>query len=146
MLCQETHIFRRLKVLSSYQQQNQHFIRFKSEARKAENKSPSSLRLISQLHIRSFAGGFFLLLLLFCGSSSAFHPLLAFFFLFVLAAVQQVNSTETHPYTVKTQRLPSCATLSNKPLQSADTLRSLTSRGLNNLTLIETMTERWLHF
>lgn len=40
---------RRLKVLSSSQQQNQHFIPFKSEARKAENKSPSSSRRISQL-------------------------------------------------------------------------------------------------
>lgn len=129
-------IFRRLKILSSPQQQNQNFVHFESEARKAENKCPPSSRRISRLHVGSFAGGF--LLLLFRGSLSAFHPLLAF--LILLAAVQQRNSAESHPYTVKTQQLPQCPTLFNKTLQSPKTLRSLMSRGLNNVTLIERMT------
>lgn len=112
---------RRLKVLSSSRQQNQHFIPFKSEGRKAENKSPSSSRRNSQLRVGVVSPRD--VSLCFRGSSSAFSPASRFHFPFssFLAAVQQQNPAETRPNadsrTVKNSA--AAPPPSNKPIQSA---------------------------
>lgn len=112
---------RRLKVLSSSQQQNQHFIPFKSEARKAENKPPSSSRRISQLRV----GVVSLRDVSLCSVAPRrlFHPPLAFTFPFPRS--WRLFNNKTPPRRVptqtaeplKAQRLPRPP--SNKPIQSA---------------------------
>lgn len=128
---------RRLKVLRSSRQQNQHFIPFKSEARKAENKPPSSSRRNSQLRVGVVSPQDVSL----CSVAPRrlFHPPIAFTFPFssFLAAVQQQNPAETRPNadsrTVKNSA--AAPPPSNKPIQSAAqeedraaTLRDLMSR------------------
>lgn len=145
---QKIETFRRLKVLSSSQQQNKNFIRFKCEAREAENKSPSSSRLFSVTGPATVASR--RVVSLRDVRSTFIH------FFFFLGGCSTADSAETRPNTdSQTVKLSGCPALDNKSLRSEaqEEGRSATLRGLMswrwprvamcgaNWYLMETMTE-----